>query len=277
MEDDDLAVKQKEGSVMVFYFTATGNSLYIAKKIDKNPISISKAIHGDTNFTDKKIGIVCPIFAGQPPKIVLDFMRKASFKTDYFFMVLTYGMNDSDAAEYTKKLGKKIGLQIDYIRTIQMVDNYLPAFDMDEEMAIDKKIEEQIPAILEEINNRASIIPIASKKARRLHKMVSLINRIIPRFNNGKQIKITDACTGCGICTKVCPTCNFYIENGKSKRRKKTCEFCLACAQNCPHKAIALRYSDKNPNARYRNENIALQEIIDANNQTRCAELLRNC
>ena len=45
-----------------------------------------------------------------------------------------------------------------------------------------------------------------------------------------------------------------------------TCEFCLACAQNCPQKAIGLSIADKNPQARYRNPHIALQEIIEANN-----------
>ena len=41
--------------------------------------------------------------------------------------------------------------------------------------------------------------------------------------------------------------------------------FILACAQNCPQKAVGLRIADKNPKARYRNPHISLQEIIDAN------------
>lgn len=30
---------------MIFYFTGTGNSLYIAKQIEANPISIPQMIH----------------------------------------------------------------------------------------------------------------------------------------------------------------------------------------------------------------------------------------
>ena len=30
---------------MVFYFTATGNSLYVAKEMEAHPISIAQAIH----------------------------------------------------------------------------------------------------------------------------------------------------------------------------------------------------------------------------------------
>lgn len=59
---------------------------------------------------------------------------------------------------------------------------------------------------------------------------------------------------------------NFYLEGGRAKRKQSTCEFCLACAQNCPQKAIGLRLADKHPRARCRNPHISLQEIIDANN-----------
>ena len=30
---------------MVFYFTATGNSLYAAKQLEKAPVSIAQAVH----------------------------------------------------------------------------------------------------------------------------------------------------------------------------------------------------------------------------------------
>ena len=33
---------------MVFYFTATGNSLYVAKKFDENPMSIPQMLKNNT-------------------------------------------------------------------------------------------------------------------------------------------------------------------------------------------------------------------------------------
>ena len=39
---------------MIFYFTATGNSLYVAKQLDKSPISIPQIIHQkDLSFDDE--------------------------------------------------------------------------------------------------------------------------------------------------------------------------------------------------------------------------------
>ena len=44
---------------MVFYFTATGNSLYVAKQMDDNRISIAQAIHDNKKiYAADKIGIV---------------------------------------------------------------------------------------------------------------------------------------------------------------------------------------------------------------------------
>ena len=54
------------------------------------------------------------------------------------------------------------------------------------------------------------------------------------------------------------------------------CEFCFACIQNCPQKAIKFKKNDSdpllargeaNPDARYRNEHISLMDIKRSNNQ----------
>ncbi len=69
---------------MVFYFTATGNSLYVAKQLDQNLVSIPQAIHAeDLHFQDEAIGIVCPVFGHEVPPMVKEFMRKADFQTDF--------------------------------------------------------------------------------------------------------------------------------------------------------------------------------------------------
>jgi len=254
---------------MVFYFTATGNSLYVAKKLDVNPISIPQVMHTDKrSFEDDIIGIVFPDYAATFPKIVERFLEESTFKTNYFYMIITYGHDHSDSPEFCAKIAKKNGVSVDYIGTVKMVDNYLPVFDMTEEMAIDKNLDEQIKEQLQAITEQKREIPKATRTERMKHKSVTAMNKVAPGFNNGSQIDVTDACSGCGICEKVCPVSNFYLEDGLAKRRQSTCEFCLACAHNCPQKAIKLKLADKNPNARYRNEHISLQEIMDANNQT---------
>lgn len=252
---------------MVFYFTATGNSLYAAKHFSDAPISIPQVMKGSRRrFSDDVIGIVCPVFAGEPPKLVRRFLQESSFESAYFYFILTYGLDQSDAPEFTARLAEEAGVHVDYIAAIRMVDNYLPAFDMEEELAQDKQVEAQLDAAVQAVSSRERHIPEATEAGRALHAHVAAMNREQPAFNNGSQITVLDGCIGCGVCQAVCPVDNFYLEGGKAKRRQSTCEFCLACAQNCPQKAIGLNIADKNPQARYRNPHIALQEIIEANN-----------
>ena len=251
---------------MVFYFTATGNSLHVAKQLDAAPVSIPLAIHGDDlTFQDDVIGIVCPIFGHEAPPMVKEFLKKGTFRTDYFYMILTYGFDQTDAPEYTARLAEAAGIFVDYIASILMVDNYLPAFDMAEQMGMDKHVEKQLSAAVRAVSRRERGIPEATEEGRKLHAQAAAMNREQPAFNDGSQITVLEGCIGCGVCQSVCPVGNFYLEGGKAKRKQTTCEFCLACVHNCPQKAIWLRIADKNPQARYRNPHISLQEIIDAN------------
>ncbi|MDE6470314.1 MAG: EFR1 family ferrodoxin [Eubacterium sp.] len=254
---------------MVFYFTATGNSLYVAKRLDENPISIPQMIkHNRLDFSDESIGIVFPVYAGRAPKIVMDFMRKSNFKTDYLYFIGTYGNHDSVICETVPDECKKLGIKINYMNTVSMADNYLPVFDMEKEVIADKGTEKRIDKIIADVNAKKQGVPKVSSQDRRLAKRVWTMEKLRLMINDGSQLRIkTEKCIGCGICKKVCPVNNIIIGNGIAVRRKAECEYCLACAHNCPQKAITIKRGEKNPNARYRNENITLQEIINSNNQ----------
>ena len=89
----------------------------------------------------------------------------------------------------------------------------------------------------------------------------------MPKDTFSNIYHITDECIGCEICTKVCPKKCFTMENQKSIWHWDGCITCMACIHACPMMAIQMNISEKNPKARYRNENISICEIIDANNQ----------
>lgn len=255
---------------MVFYFTATGNSLYAAKQFSDKPISIPQIIHKDSLiFEDSSIGIVFPVYCNMPPSIVVDFLNKATFKTDYFYTILTYGNRHSGAAEYTRQIAEQAGVKLDYACNILMADNYLPVFDMNEQMIIDKRVDEQLSKAVNDVKAQRRYIPPITDEEIKHHEELMEMNKKMPQFNNGEQLMFKDECTGCGICTKVCPIENISVENSRAVRKSEKCLFCLACIQNCPCKAIGLKIMDKNPNARYRNEHISLTEIIEANNQNK--------
>lgn len=48
-----------------------------------------------------------------------------------------------------------------------------------------------------------------------------------------------DKCTGCGMCTQVCPHNVFAMENSKvTIRDRNSCMECGACVKNCPFQAL---------------------------------------
>ncbi len=73
---------------MLFYFTATGNSLYVAKQLENDPISIPQELRkANRHYISDSIGIVCPLFEFEIPKLVKDFIQGSSFETDYFYLL----------------------------------------------------------------------------------------------------------------------------------------------------------------------------------------------
>lgn len=252
---------------MVFYFTATGNSLYAAKKFASEPVSIPQIMRGNKrHFSDDAIGIVFPDYSAEPPRMVKKFLRECTFDTPYLYMIITYGHEISDAPEFADRMARQEwGLNIDYIAPILMVDNFLPVFDMNEETAVDKHEDEQLEAVLRDVETRRKYIPEATEEGRELHRRVAKMQKMAG-FLPVSPLKIEKSCNGCGLCANVCPAGNISVESGRA-RHGKNCEYCLACANLCPRKAVRPRIADKNPGARYRNPHITLEEIIRANDQ----------
>ena len=77
----------------VYYFSGTGNSLWVAQKIsekieDSELISIPKVVNKKEGIKGEIIGIVCPIYT--IPLIVADFIKIVSFQL-YLLPALSLG------------------------------------------------------------------------------------------------------------------------------------------------------------------------------------------
>ena len=254
---------------MVFYFTATGNSLYAARQLDANIMSIPQAMRCSClrRFSDETIGVVYPIFGHRPPELVQRFLREVELDTPYLYIIPTYGARHANAVDIVLDICRASGKTPAYVHTLLMVDNYLPAFDMDEQRKMDKNVQGQLDAILSDLKERREMISPVTDTDRAAHRQ--FLDRMSQMPPDAWQhlLRVTDSCIGCGICEQVCPSGSIHLEQGKAVHVPGNCQTCLACAHACPQKAIALTVPEKNPNARYRNEHISLQEIIRANHQ----------
>ena len=80
---------------MIFYFTSTGNSLYAARQLGDELVSIAQELRkDDRHYQAERIGIVVPLYEFDLPKPVDEFIKGSTFDTDYFFIISTYGMHN---------------------------------------------------------------------------------------------------------------------------------------------------------------------------------------
>lgn len=161
---------------------------------------------------------------------------------------------------------------MDYVNTLLMVDNFLPMFDMNEQMKMDKHTDENLAALLEDVSARKKYIA-PSEMGRFNKEMLAMMQERYKDMRCDTMFTVdADKCVQCMTCERVCPHKNFSLSD-KGVTFSGKCESCYACAQNCPQKAITLRSmmegfpGERNPEARYRHPEISLMDIVRSNRQ----------
>lgn len=129
----DIIKERLDGKNMtIIYFSATGNSKYVALRLAKDNgklLFIPDLMKSDSfDFYDDVIGIISPTYFWGLPSLVKDFLSKATFNANYIYFVATYGTTPGASGKIANKLIK--GKKIDSFYSIRMVDTYTPIFDI---------------------------------------------------------------------------------------------------------------------------------------------------
>ena len=124
---------------MIIYFSATGNSLHVAKSIalpgeELVPIAkASKESRYNLTVTDGRLGIISPTYDFTLPNIVSEYLGMLELhfaEKPYLFYVGTYGTTTGAAAAMADDLLKKKSLRFDAFFDIKMPDTWTPTFDL---------------------------------------------------------------------------------------------------------------------------------------------------
>lgn len=232
---------------MILYFSGTGNSEYIANKLQEN--TDQETLNLFTRIKDKDYRdihsenewiIVAPTYAWRIPRIVETFLLNTKLvgnKKIYF--VMSCGGSIGNADKYLKKLCEI--KQMDYLgcASIVMPENYIALFSTPTKEEALKIINK---ANIEIDNITTSIIKHENLPQRTIKMMDKINSGVIndmfyPVFVHAKKFRVKDTCIACSKCAEVCPLNNIELVQGKPVWNDQ-CTHCMACINYCPKEAI---------------------------------------
>ena len=248
---------------MIFYFSATGNSKYVAECIrteGETLISIADATDKkeyNYHVSDERVGVVSPTYDWTLPSIVSEFLEKLTLNFDekpYIYYVATYGTTSGASASMADRILMEKGLSFDACFDIKMPDTWTPIFDLSDSKSVHKRLEksdEEIVELQKQIRDKVRGKHMGLTTPYFTGKIgLAMYNRYT---RNTANLSVTSACIGCGLCAKKCPAHAIEMKNGKPVWVKDQCVMCLGCLHRCPKFTIQYGSGKTKKHGQYRN------------------------
>lgn len=239
---------------MVYYFSGTGNSTFVAttlanflsQKLQFIPeLELSKI-----DSPEDRIVLVFPVYSWGVPPLISKFIsdlglmfwervRERGLPVD---CVMTCGDEVALAPEMIQDNFRKMGIAVNSIWSVIMPNNYvlLPGFDIDSKELEKKKLEQSEGRILEiaqALNRGEKRIDVVRGSMPWIKTKI-----VFPLFKKWgifpKKWHSTNACISCGRCEKICPLLNVSMVESHPKWGMRCCS-CLGCYHVCPVHAVA--------------------------------------
>lgn len=233
---------------MIFYFSGTGNSEWVAREIAKSTADRIHFITDESTYhldlaTDESLGFVFPIYAWAAPERVLRFLQglKTNHTPSYLYVICTCGDDTGKAPQMLVRIFEKKGWTCSLFHSITMPNTYvsLPTFNVDAPAVIQKKreqAEKHLADVIELLNQKKTSYAwnegaVPWLKTKVIHPVFSKF-LMSPRY-----FSANDACISCGMCEKVCPLRNIKLKTARPIWGNN-CSMCLSCYHHCPKHAI---------------------------------------
>lgn len=251
---------------MILYFSGTGNSLFLAKQLaeqlNDTLLHIEDIKGTGTKIHDKHMGIVCPVYFGDIPEPVRDFLENSYFdRTSYIFSVVTCGGSAGQALRSIKKILQRKKCRLSYGKVLRMPSNSTVAF----RSAVSYKLHylaESAAAIHDIAGEIRSEKIDTSACSWSLMGSVFSIGPVTSWSEKLFTVTVDPAkCNGCGICAQLCPQNNITLDDSGTYIGTN-CSHCMACVHWCPAAAIKVRGRSVAQADQYHHPGISLQDMI---------------
>ncbi len=256
----------------IYYFSATGNSLAIARSIaagvgEAELVAIPKVITSRIDTTAPKIGLVFPVYAWGLPRIVVDFVKQLKLnKEQYVFAVATCGGTPAGTLFQLQKLLKPNGADLDAGFVVKEtsgslgMENALISFVRSVAGKLPQPGKERLPEIIATVKEGKRHRPESSSLGANFLGSI-LYKAAIHSFQKADRgFWVDQRCNTCRICEKICPRQNIKMVNSKPAWHHD-CELCMTCIHWCPNEAIQLQNGSLGKK-RYHHPEVTIKEMI---------------
>jgi ferredoxin/flavodoxin len=248
---------EKVKNAVLFYFSGTGNTRYMANAIatalpaatvysieDHDPSAADDLIAGSD-----LVGFGYPIYGSDLPKPMKDFLSALSpIPGKPVFVFCTQWIFSGDGARAAKHYLKHTGFDIRWAEHFLMPNNV--CVSIMRYFFIYTNEPTRIQPVLKKATDRARVFAgriLSGKKSLRgfnpFSHFLGLFQRVpfrasFERWRNDIAIDPVK-CTRCGLCVRKCPSSNLeYDEKTDEFLTHGTCILCLRCYDFCPVSAV---------------------------------------
>lgn len=232
---------------MILFFTGTGNSRYIARKIADslgdgllNMNERIKAWDISEISADCRLVFVVPTYGWRIPRIVEKWIDETRFSGAFkVWFVMDCGGEIGDADKYIRRLCSRKSFDYMGVKQIVMPENYVAMFGVPNAEQAARIIEKAQPDITDASETIKAEKKFAQPRRNAYDKLMSdIVNPVFYKFFvKADAFTANDKCIGCGKCAKMCPLNNIELKNSKPVW-DKNCTHCMACICLCPTEAI---------------------------------------
>lgn len=231
----------------ILYFSATGNTSYLAKRAAKNLGVENQNVYrlDKVQVTDitpnEHLILMYPIHGFNPPRTVVRFVKNLPKGLFSKVSLIAVGCNNLWLNDSVSKPLRKIieSLSIDIVvdEILAMPLTLVMKFPEETKLKVVKEAEERLDVVIDNIKNEIKTSKSISFKSKAIHFLGKLESPAARMF--GLELHANKTCTSCSICWNNCPENN--IKKGKNGKPKFgfSCSMCMRCIYQCPEKSIS--------------------------------------
>ena len=248
--------------MILFYFSGTGNSKYIAELFCREMEIGNHAIYSVPTTPDDTtqkwclspiIGFCYPVYFSRAPRIMREFVARniEVLKNKKLIIFCTQMIFSGDGARSLTDIFPReyrSRLNVIYAEHFFMPNNVtdffiLPVTNAEKQQKFAVRSERKMQKICRDIKSGK----IKKRGFNIFSRFLGLFQAVfVPSMEKkaNKLLKINSDCNLCGVCVSVCPMKNLVCENEKITH-KNNCTICYRCVNKCPKKSITFIFNAK--------------------------------